>query len=116
MVQTVVEAGADPLLRDEMGRCAWAFVIPTPKEEVYQILKYLLELGMPVNERLRDGTLPFASWFATPGVTPRILELFLDHGLDLTAQTRGRSLFAAAKDVAREELLAVLDRRADFEP
>lgn len=111
LVKLVVSAGADPFLRDAAGKYAWSFVFPPSREESGEILKYLLDLGIPVNEPLSHGVPPFGEWCTADSVTPEILELFLDHGLDLTLEIKGRSLLKIALACAKPAIIECLQRR-----
>jgi hypothetical protein len=115
MVKLVVGPDADPFVRDASGKYAWSCLFPPIPADSYDILKYFLDLGMPVNEKLSNDVLPFGEWFTSEALTPQMVELFLDHGLDLTLKTKGKSLLDIARACARADVKQVLIRRGLLE-
>jgi ankyrin repeat protein len=108
ILKMVVKARANPFEVDSKGRYAWVCAIPASGKARYDVMRYLLDLELPVNLKLRDGTVPFIDLLTNDD--PELVQLFLDRGLDLTLVHRGSTLLEIAGQVASKENLAVISR------
>jgi hypothetical protein len=108
IVRMVVNAGANPFEVDLKGRYAWVCAIGAPEKGRYEVMRYLFDLELPVNLKLRDGSIPFIDILVKDD--PGLVQLFLDKGLDLTSTHKGQSLLQIANRIASKENLAVISR------
>lgn len=108
IVQMIVKAGGYPFDLDAHGRYAWMCAIGCSGKGRYDVIKYLLDLGQPPGWKLRDGTVPFVDLLVKDD--PELIQLFLDHGLDLNITHQNRTLLEIADQIGSKANSAVIHR------
>jgi uncharacterized protein len=114
MAHLLIEAGADPNVRNGMGDTVLTTAAGLGAPST--MLQLLLEAGADVNSRSDSGATALIAASAAHTVTPEMLRVLIDAGAEVNARTdRGWTalMFAAAESVDPEVLRLLIDTGAD---
>ena len=111
ILKMILKAGASPFVVDNMGRYPLSSVLVSDVSTWYDLLKVLINTGLPINAKSDKGQYFMASLFANSHTPPSVVHLLLESGADLSPRVRDNmTLLEMARMFASPDVLDVVNQ------